>query len=98
MWQPDLGHVQCQPGVLAHEHASRARVVEVDVREQEMPDVAELHPTAAQLLAEDGNAARGPAVEQREPVVGLEEVGADPAWIAEVQEVHRLRCHARDAI
>src|SRR4029453_9707428 len=37
------------------------------------------------------NAARGPAVVQREPVVGLEQVAADDASPTEVVKVERLR-------
>ena len=37
---PDLRDVHLQPGVLADERARGARVVEVDVREEKMPDVA----------------------------------------------------------
>ena len=38
----DLRHPDRQPGMLADEHSRRARVVEVDVREEQMPDVLQL--------------------------------------------------------
>src|SRR5207244_8870504 len=53
MWRADRRDVHGQPGVLAHEHAGRTRVVEVDVREQQMTEVG------------DGEAARGKFGAQR---------------------------------
>ena len=46
----DLRHVHLQRGVLAHEHARGARVVEVDVAEQQVAEVGEREP----LLREPG--------------------------------------------
>ena len=63
-----------------------------------MADVAKLHAARAERIAKHANARRGAAVEQREAVVGLDEVCADPAGVAEVEEVERRRRHARDAI
>ena len=44
MRRADLGDVHLEPRVLADEHACGARVVEVDVREEQVPDVGELEP------------------------------------------------------
>ena len=78
--RPDLGHVDAQPGVLAHEAAGGARMVEVDVREQQVADVGELEPALGQSRLQGRNAGRRPAVVEREPVVGLEQVaGRRPA-------------------
>ena len=40
--RPDLRDVHLEARVLAHERAGRARVVEVDVREQQVPQVGDL--------------------------------------------------------
>ena len=42
--------------MLAHEHARRARVVEMDVREQQPLDVAELVPALCQPRLQRGKA------------------------------------------
>ena len=83
-----------QRGVLADEDACRARVVEVDVGEQQVADVAGARAARAEGCAKRGNARRGAAVEQREAVVRLDEVCADPAGVAEVDEVEGRRRHA----
>ncbi len=94
----DLRHVHLQLGVLADEHARRARVVEVDVREEQVPHVAELESALGQAGLQRGQADRGPAVLQRGPVLGLEQVGADHSLAAEVVQVERLWRHAADAM
>ena len=95
--ETDLGDVHREPWVLAYEDACRAGVIEMDVRKQQMADIAELDPACAERVAERGNARRRAAVEKGEAVVGLDEVHADPSGVAEVEEVERLVCHARDA-
>ena len=42
MGRADSDTQTVQPGMLAHDHAGGARVVEVDVREEQVPDVGEL--------------------------------------------------------
>jgi hypothetical protein len=90
--------VDGQVRVLAHEGARCACVVEVDVREQQVPQVAHLGASLRQAVAERGQAARRPAVVQRETVVRLDEVGADTAGITAVQEVERLVRHAETVL
>ena len=51
-----LGDVHLQRRVLAHEHARRAGMVEMDVREQQVPQVLELEPA---LRREPSAGARG---------------------------------------
>ena len=46
--------------MLAHERARRAGVVEVDVGEQEVADVAELEPALGESRLQRGEALRGP--------------------------------------
>ncbi len=64
---------------LAHERARGAGVVEVDVRKEEMPDLAELVPALGQAGTQSGDRRRRPAVEEGEAVVGLDEVAPDVA-------------------
>ena len=76
--------------MLAHEHPGRTGVVEVDVAEQEVADVGESQP----LLREPGlqglDRRGGAAVEEREAVVGVEEIRADRPLVALMQEVEQL--------
>jgi len=90
----DLRHVHGQLRVLADERARGACVIEVDVREQQVPEVADLDASLREALAEDGQAARRAAVVEREAVVRLDEVGADAPGVAAVQEVEGLVRHA----
>jgi hypothetical protein len=59
-------------------------VVEVDVREQQVPQVAELEPALGQARLQLLDAGRGPAVEERGAVCGFEQVGADHALTPEM--------------
>ncbi len=93
----DLGDVDDQGGVLTHERAGRARVVEMDVREEQVLQVADLRAAGAERVAERREAARRAAVEERQPVVRLDEVRGDSAGVPAVQEVERLVRHPRDA-
>ena len=79
--------------MLADERPGGARVVEVDVGEEEVPEVAELHSAGAERVAERGQAARRAAVEERQAVVGLDEIRGDAARVAAVEEVERLGRH-----
>ena len=54
----DPGHVDPERGVLAHESSCGAGVIEVDVGEQQMSDVAELEPTRCEARLQRGNAGR----------------------------------------
>jgi hypothetical protein len=71
----------------ANEHARGAGVVEVDVAEQQVTDVGELEIALGERPFERGDVAGWPAVEEREAVVGLEQVAADDALGAAVMEV-----------
>ena len=74
MRRADLGDVHLQAGVLAHEHARGAGVVEVDVREQQVADVGELEAALGEPCLQLGHAGRGAAVQSARPVLGLEQV------------------------
>ena len=91
MRRADLRDVDLQPGVLADEDAGRARVVEVDVREQQVTHVVELEPVLGEAALERRGTRRGPAVEEGRPVLGVEQVGADHALVALVVEVEQAR-------
>ena len=83
--------------MLADERAGSAGVVEVDVREQQVADVGQGQAALGEPLLQGGDARRGPAVVEREPVGGLEQVDADDALVALVVEVERIRrSHAPD--
>ena len=60
-----------------------------------MPEVAELDVTRGERGMERWDAARRAAVEEREAVHRLDEVGANPSAVATVQEVERLVRHVR---
>ena len=93
MRRADLGDVHLQTRVLADEHAGRARVVEVDVREQQVAQIGDGEPALVQDGPERVDVRGRPAVEQRRPVVGLEQVAADHALVPEVKQVERLDGH-----
>jgi hypothetical protein len=96
--QPDLGDVHGEGRVLADEHPRRAGVVEVDVREEQVAEVAELEPARPERVPERRHAGRRSAVEQRGAVVGVDQVRPDPPAVAEVEKVERGVCHDTDAI
>src|SRR5205085_12705265 len=58
----DLGDVHLQVGMLADERPGGPRVVEVDVGQQEMPDVLELVAALSEAGLQGGGAARWAAV------------------------------------
>ena len=97
MGRADLRDVHGQARVLADEDARCPCVVEVDVREEQVRDVRELDASRGERRVQRRDAAARPAVLQREPVVGLDEVDADPAVVPAVQEVERLVRHVRHA-
>jgi hypothetical protein len=66
----------------------------VDVREEEARQVTHLDAARRERVSEGGEAARRAAVVEREPVLGLDEIGADAAWIPAVEQVERLVRHA----
>ena len=76
--------------MLADEHARGSRVVEVDVGEEKVPDVREGEPALRETRLQVLNARRRAAVEERGPVLGLEQVAADDPRVL-VVEVDRLR-------
>jgi hypothetical protein len=83
----DLGDVDLETRVLPNEDTRGAGVVEVDVAEEEVADVGRREPARREALLECREIARRAAVEERRPVLGLEQVAADDALGAEVVEV-----------
>jgi hypothetical protein len=86
----DLRDMDLQRRVLADEDARGAGVVEMDMAEQQMAQVGELDAALLEPSLERWDAARRPAVEEREPVVGLDEIGADYALGASMVEVDQV--------
>ena len=94
MRSADRRHVDLQRRVLAHEHARGAGMVEVDVREQQVPQVARARGRARRVPPSGASRQVGrPAVEQGGPVDGVEQVGADDALGAQVVQVEKIRAH-----
>ena len=75
--------------MLAHDCACGSRVVEVDVREEQVPDVAELDAALAQPFLQPGERRRRAAVEKERAVRRLEQVDADRALEAAELQVDR---------
>jgi hypothetical protein len=79
--------VHLQARVLADERPRGARVVEVDVAQEQVPEVAQRQPPLRQAVLERGDGGRRAAVEEREPVLRVEQVAADDALGAEMVEI-----------
>ena len=79
-----------QAWVSPHEHAGGARVVKVDVAQQQMAEVGEAEAALSELSLERRDTARRATVEEREPVLGLEDVAADDARAPAVVEVDQV--------
>ena len=91
----DRRDVHLQRRVLADECPGRAGVVEVDVAEQQVPDVGQREAAVGEARLQRVDRRRGAAVEERRPVVGVEQVARDDPLAAEVVEVDGLRGHPR---
>jgi len=76
--------------MLAHEHAGRARVIQMDVAEQQVAEVRQLQTALCESGFQRLDGRGRPAVEERRPVVGVEHVAGNGALDALVQEVDRL--------
>jgi hypothetical protein len=85
----DLAHINPQARVSAHQDAGSARMVEVDVRENEMAHVLERNPVGRETGLEGAETARRTAVHQRRLVAGQQVRGDDPR-MPEVEEVDEL--------
>jgi pimeloyl-ACP methyl ester carboxylesterase len=82
----DLRDPDGQPGMAADERPGGARVVEVDVRQEQVADVLDPQVVLRQPGLERGQSRTRPAVEEGEPVVGVDDVDADRVRLpAEVQ-------------
>ena len=76
--------------MLAGERAGGACVVEMDVRQQQVLDLAELAAALGQPTLQRGDAGRRPAIEERETASGLDEIDADRPGSARMDEIDRL--------
>ena len=86
----DLRHVHLERRVLADEHAGRARMVEVDVAQQQMPDVGELQAARGEARLQRIDGRRRAAVEEGRAVRAVEHVAPDRALDTIVKEIDRL--------
>ena len=73
--------------VFADEHAGGAGVIEVDVAQEEVPDVLEGEAETSESFLEPWKTRGRAAIEERRAVVGLDEVAADDTLDAAVVEV-----------
>ncbi len=81
--------------MLAHEQSGGAGVVEMDVAEQQVADVSQLHSARRECGLQRVDRDGGPAVEQCRAIVGVERVAPDRVCDAFMEEVDRLgRAHA----
>jgi hypothetical protein len=95
----DFRDVHLEPRVLADEHTRRARVVEMNVRKEQMAHVRQDETALRQLRLQRRDARRRSAVLEREPVLGLDEVDADDAldtFVVQIKRIRRARRHAPD--
>jgi hypothetical protein len=77
VWRANLGDMDDEIRVGADELTCRTCVVEVDVREKKVAHFADLEAVGTNSLVQCGEAARRPTIEERRPVIGIEEVGGD---------------------
>ncbi len=91
----DRGYVDLQRRMLTDEDTRGTGVVEVDVREEEVPDVGQLQTVPGEAILQGGDAGRRPAVEERRPIVRLQQVAGDDS-LRLVVEVDRPRAHTND--
>ena len=77
--------------MLTHEHAGRACVIEVDMREEQVPDVPQLEPLLVQSVLQGADVRGRSAVEERRTVDRLEEVRRDHPLGSLMVEVDRRR-------
>ena len=92
----DLGDVDLEPGMLAHEHACGSRVIEVNVREQEVTNVGQVEASLGEPRLEERDARARATVEEGRPVRSLEQVCADDVLVLEM-DVDRVGRHAASA-
>ena len=83
-----LVDVHLEGRVSPHELAGCARVIGVDVREQDVPQVREREAEPGEARLEHGDADRRTAVDERE-LRPLEEIRGDHALVAEVAQVEQ---------
>ena len=97
MVEMDVGHeqvAQVGDGRLL-ECGDTADVVRVGVRDDDRTQVCGVEPEAADEREDRRRAAWQTGVDQREPVVEIEQIGADKLFFAEKTEVEKLR-HVSD--
>jgi hypothetical protein len=87
---PNLGDVNLETGMRADEDAGPACMIEMDMADEEVADVGKRKATLCEAVYE-GRQVRGrTTIEERRPVVGLEEIRADDAFGTEVAEIDQV--------
>jgi uncharacterized protein YbjQ (UPF0145 family) len=86
--------VHLEHRVAADELPGRAGMVEMDVREEEMPEVFELEPALREAAHQFGETDGRAAVEDRRALSGVEQVDADHALGRLVAEIDGFWSHA----
>jgi hypothetical protein len=74
--------------MISDDHAGGAGVIQVDVAQEQVADVRQGKAEESEAFLESWDARSRTAVEERWPVVGLDEVAADDALDAAVVEVN----------
>src|SRR5688572_10685112 len=103
MRRTDLRDPDRELRMLAHENACRARVVEVDVREQQPLDVTELVSALREAGLQRGNARCRPAIEEGQSPGRVQKVRPDrsgraPMKYVDWEQVDRLLSHSQVAV
>jgi hypothetical protein len=84
-----MAHVYAQRGVPADEHAGPARVVEVDVREHEVPEVVHGETVLRERSLQRLEARARPTVDERGLVL-CQQVRGDDTRSPEMEKVEKL--------
>jgi hypothetical protein len=91
----DLGDVDDEIGVSPDEYACCARVIEMDVRQQQVTNVGQREASLGEPRLEALDRGGRAAVEQCRAVLRLDDVRADRPGTAEVEEIDGVRRHRR---
>src|SRR5262249_13683742 len=87
-----LRHPDGELRMTSHDGAGGARVIEVDVREEQVTDVRQRKTVLFQAGLETRQRRRRPAVEQRETVVRLDDIHPDLLRASPEVHVHKAHC------
>lgn len=89
VWRAELGDVHTDVRLLADDPSDSTCVVEVNVREEDMSDVGERQAALGESSSKHRQRGKRPAVEEGEPVVGLDEVRRNLLGATDVVQVEK---------